>query len=798
MAHMYLDPSCENQAELEARMTDLGKEKFRSRMEKEKTRGQVGSAGATSRVIDYIYPAMAEKLMAWKQGIETAGSGRQPQAYAPLKDLEPELVAYIGVRVVFDLIMARGGCPEHRAAASIGSWVEHECRVRAFSKTHKKYLAKIVSETRKRSNNTDYLRTITINAMNKKDDKWSPWKHSTHVAVGFVVIQCLLECGGIIERDGSRGVEYFLTISPATVNWINQTSDVMEELSPMILPCIEKPLPWTTPYDGGFHTEQLREKYSMLTAFHKKDRLKLLERADMPTVYRTLNAAQETGWKINAPVMTVIKHLWDNKIDLGVLPEVCDIDLPPRPADIDTDPEVLRLWKKEASAVHMMRVRQGSRRMNVKRTVDVGVDYGDRTIYFVYQCDFRGRLYAVPTGAGPNPQGTDYQKALIRFAEGKPIGESGVAWLAIHTANTFGVDKVSLAERIDWTVDNRENILAVVADPLANNWWTTADSPWLFLAACHEWAGYLAEGTSFITTLPIMVDGSCNGLQHYSAMLRDPIGGEATNLVPMTTPQDIYGRVANVTVAKDPSLAGIVTRSVAKRPVMVLPYGGTIASCKDYVRAALREAGHQFDPERETEIATLVWASIGDVVVAARDGMSFLRKMASAMSKKKEHVSWVTPSGWPVLQQYYNLKMQRINCTVLGKRLQYANYEAQKDTVDGRRSGQGLPPNFVHSMDAAALVGMVDLALDQGISQFAVVHDSFGTLACDMDMLGACIRTSFVNMYENHDVLEELRERVYQTIVTTRKNSTPVNLEQTPAKGKLDIHGVLESPFFFA
>jgi DNA-directed RNA polymerase len=232
---------------------------------------------------------------------------------------------------------------------------------------------------------------------------------------------------------------------------------------------------------------------------------------------------------------------------------------------------------------------------------------------------------------------------------------------------------------------------------------------------------------------------------------------------------------------------------------MVLPYGGTIASCKDYVRAALREAGHSFDPERETEIATLVWNSIGDVVVAARDGMAFLRKMASAMSKKKEHVSWEAPSGWPVLQQYFDLKRSRIDIKVMGKKVrQYVTYEAQLDTVDGRRSGQGLPPNFVHSMDAAALVGMVSMALDQGISQFAVVHDSFGTLACDMDMLGACIRTSFVDMYENHDVLEELRERVYQTIVATRKNSAPVNLEPAPAKGKLNIHGVLESPFFFA
>lgn len=793
MTNMYIDPACDTQLELEVQMIDLGKQKFRSRLDKERQRGQAANAGATSRVIDHIYPAMAEKIGEWKQGIETSGKGRNPQAYAYLKDMEPELLAYIGVRVVFDLIMGRGGCSEQRAALSVGNWIEHECRVRAFAKTHKRYLDKLMKETRKRSGNSDYLRTVTINAMNKKADNWSAWKHSVSISVGFVVIQSLLDCGGIIERDTSQ-YENHLYIAPETLDWINQTSDAMEELSPIVLPCIEKPLPWSTPYNGGFHSEQMRDKYPIITAFHRKDRLKLLEQADMPSVYRAINAVQNTGWKINANVLSVMSTMWEHRLDMGVLPEVVDIPMPPRPADIDTDPDVLKTWKRAASEVYSQRIRQGSKRMNLKRTIDLGMEYGERTMYYVYQCDFRGRLYAVPSGAGPNPQGTDYQKALLLFAEGKPIGENGPGWLAIHTANSFGVDKVSLAERIQWTLDNQAEIIRVTEDPIANNWWTQADSPWMFLAAAYEWAGYVREGTSFITHLPVSVDGSCNGLQHYSAMLRDPIGGEATNLVPMPTPQDIYGRVANVTVAKDPTLKGIVTRSVAKRPVMVLPYGGTIASCKDYVRASLREAGHKFEPERETEIASLVWNSIGDVVVAAKEGMSFLRKMASVMSKKKEHVSWVTPSGWPVLQQYFDMKQNRTNVVVMGKRVRYYSYEPKLDTVDGRRSGQGLPPNFVHSLDAAALVGMVDLALTEGITQFSVVHDSFGTLACDMDMLGACIRTSFVHMYEDHDVLEELRQRVCEVVGPRIAK----NLETVPSKGKLDIKGVLESSFFFA
>lgn len=794
MSHLYLDPTCENQLNLEAHMFDLGKRRFLSRLQKERERGQEASTGSTARVLDQIYPAMTEKLVQWKQNVESKGKGRNPAAYVPLKDIEPELVTYIGLRVLFDLIMSRGGCTEHKAALSIGAWIEHECRVRAFAAKNKRYLEKMMKAARVRSNNADYLRIITVNAMNKKGDDWSPWKHAVLVSVGFVVIQCLIECGTFIERNTSQS-EVKLYVTERLLTMINQANMLMET-QPIILPCIEKPLTWSTPYDGGYHTDIMREKYPLLTAFHRKDRLKLLETAHMPAVYRAVNAVQSTGWKINEPVLKVMQHLWNEKLDFGVLPEIKDIELPPRPADIDTDPEVLKQWKREASEVYTKRVRQGSQRLNLKRTIDVADQYKDRTMYFVYQCDFRGRLYA--HGAGPNPQGTDYQKALLIFAEGKLIGESGPAWLYIHTANCFGVDKVSLKERIDWTIEHIDDIYRVANDPIENRWWTEADQPWLFLAACYEVAGYLENGSGFITHLPITVDGSCNGLQHYSAMLRDPVGGEATNLVPMNTPQDIYERVANVTVAKDPTLKGIVTRSVAKRPVMVLPYGGTIASCKTYISAALHNAGHKFEHERETEIATLVWNSIGDVVVAAKEGMAFLRKMASAMSKKKEHVSWVTPSGWPVLQQYFDMKRGRVDILMMGKRITYVTCEPRLDTVDGRRSAQGLPPNFVHSLDAAALVGMVNSALDNEINQFAVVHDSFGTLACDMDLLGGCIRTSFVNMYENHDVLAELRERVYQTIAHNRINAAARNLPPVPKKGSLDIHGVLESPFFFA
>jgi len=49
-------------------------------------------------------------------------------------------------------------------------------------------------------------------------------------------------------------------------------------------------------------------------------------------------------------------------------------------------------------------------------------------------------------------------------------------------------------------------------------------------------------------------DGSCSGIQHYSAILRDPVGSAAVNLAPDTKPHDIYKDVAEVAKIKLESL----------------------------------------------------------------------------------------------------------------------------------------------------------------------------------------------------------------------------------------------------
>ena len=63
--------------------------------------------------------------------------------------------------------------------------------------------------------------------------------------------------------------------------------------------------------------------------------------------------------------------------------------------------------------------------------------------YYPHNLDFRGRAY--PMHPYLNHLGSDLCRGVLEFAEGRPLGKSGLRWLKIHLANLYagGVDKLS-------------------------------------------------------------------------------------------------------------------------------------------------------------------------------------------------------------------------------------------------------------------------------------------------------------------------------------------------------------------
>ena len=541
-----------------------------------------------------------------------------------------------------------------------------------------------------------------------------------------------------------------------------------------------------------------------------------LKDRDLSLEYQCVNALQRTPWRINEFVVDTLRQCWDSGQSWEGLPPRDNLALPKYPFSKepkylnDEETIVFKAFKSERNKIHSYNNKSMSKRIQVERTIQLAEQYKDiEKMWYVWQLDFRGRKY--PVESFLSPQNADYSKALLEFSNSVTITNDDEAkWLAIHGANVFGVDKVSLEDREMWAYMNVQNSVDVYNDPLTNKWWQEADKPWQALAWCYEWALYNNSkefGEPFNTHLPCASDGSCNGLQHLSAMLRDLDGGKAVNLTPHDTPQDIYTDVAKrttellqqegTTLASEILNIG-VCRKICKRPVMIVPYSGTQHSCRDYILEALEEKCKGNNPwgddfwKPATYLAKFVWKAINEVIISAHKVMDYIKSIAKLYSKQGKPFEWVTPTGLLVRQSYSNTKKLRIWTHLSGSTVKLNYRQPLEKTVDARKSVSGASPNFTHSLDAAALTFTVDKCLKEGIKDFAMVHDSYGTHSPNMVKLNDKLREAFVEMYRDNDVLQNL----YDSAVNTLTEGTEI--PEPPPRGTLNIEEVLQSDYFFA
>jgi len=740
-----------------------------------------------------------------------------------LKEFDPEVVAFITAQEIINTL-----AKEPRATATalrIGRRMEAEMLYTTFQKREPALFNQMRNQVKGQGD--ERARTVVLYTYQKHIDEWEGWSHSDMLHLGMKMVELFRDVTGFVALKltpdkQAKKTSQKLCATPAVLEWMERNLETAQSMAPFYFPMVVPPVKWTGAYNGGY-----LDPISFRTAFVKTYNPNYLTELDnipeqMAPVYEAVNEIQETAWQVNTDVLDVFTHFWERGAEIAGLPPRDHLVVPPFPCDgvakddrTEEQQEAVKLWKRDATAKHLYNSKITVKRMQVARQVGIAIRFKDfDKIYFPHSLDFRGRVY--PVGVALTPQGSDTSKGLLRFAKGKPLGDAtGPGWLAIHGANTFGFDKASLEARIDWVMENEEKIKACGEDPLTNQWWSEADSPWCFLAFCIEWAGFLREGGAFVSHLAVALDGSCSGLQHFSAALKDEIGGSAVNLLPHPEPSDVYQEVADKVIEKlradvptseKGSLAARVldfgvNRKTTKRSTMTLPYGSTKFSCRQFLLEWIVETAEKMPKGSnpleglEMEAASLlsehVWSSIGEVVVAARVAMDWLRECASVSSKAEVPLLWTTPDGFPVSQAYMNTSKRRVK-TRLGDQLIYAAMRDQKDSLDVRRQANGVAPNWVHSMDATHLRMAVLLAKDNGVRSVAVVHDSFGTLAADTDMLAACLRESLVSLYTDRDNLAEFRLEICSALPTSD------NIPQVPEVGNLNLNLIKESDFVFA
>lgn len=808
-------PRFGDQAALERDMRQAGVERYRKLVAAAKEKGREDETPAGAKMLRRTVGALSDAIAAHIEKVtEKTTAGRHGSAMKYLPLVSEDVAAVVTLRVVISHI--HRGRTVQATAMRVGRAIEDEVRFADFeasSQPHKALFRKVRAHQESKSGNRQRRRRVMAHMVRKAGHEWSSWPDADVLHLGLLLLDLAVEATGLVRFEtqylSDKNTPIHLVLTDEARSWLAETNSRNELLLPTLLPCIIPPKDWDGPVGGGYWTRAL--PVLKLVKTRNWNYLEELRYKDMGLVYTALNAIQRTAWRVNAPVLGVVKALWESGSSKAGLPPRRDALMPTKPADIDTNPDSLRRWKRARRDAELVNVRLGSKRLQVAKGITIAERFvAEPEIYFPYTLDFRGRLYARPDYL--QPQGDDMAKGLLTFANGKPLGTVEAAdWLAIHGANLFGYDKVSFAERVEWVQKNQEAILASAADPTGVLWWVDADKPWQFLAFCFEWAGYQRDGLQFVSRLPIALDGSCNGLQHFSAMLKDPVGGAAVNLIPSEKPQDIYQRVADVVVGalkvekEDPEMANRwlafgINRKTTKRCVMVLPYGGTEYSFRAFVKEHItdrKESGeeHPFGTDKECWSAAVFLAkhitqAIGSVVVSAVSAMTWLQEVSVKLGEEGLPVTWTAPTGFPVLQAYWKQKGRRVKTKMMGEVVQLI---LQEDTnkLDQKRQASGISPNFVHSLDAAALMFTVDAAAAFGVDSFAMVHDSYATVAADTGTLAVCLRQAFVQMY-SFDVLKAFRDEV-SAVLSEGKELPPL-----PPSGDLDVSQVLQSDFFFA
>jgi DNA-directed RNA polymerase len=742
-----------------------------------------------------------------------AGRGRVASAYLSL--IEPEKVAFLTAKVALDALCSREQLPT--LALRLAGYIRDEVNDSKL-KEAEPFLHRELHRRLPKARSQEVKWATVSKVMKSAAIDKERWSVSDRLHLGRTLFTLFRDVTGAIRFEkqtvGVNDTPWFVVPTERTNEWLEGAHAHAALLSPVYKPMVVPPVPWTTPYDGG---------YFAASGVHRKPLIKTRMEAyleelaspefieQMQPIYRAVNAVQDTPWEINKQVLGVMEEMWKAGTDFAGLPPAEDMPLPAKPADIDTNEKAKKAWAQEAGRVREVNRARPAKREAARRTIRVAEMFAQyKRIHFPHTLDWRGRIYPMPNYL--NPQGDDQCRGLLRFAEGQPLGENGAYWLAVHIANCYGVDKVSFDDRVQWVLDHEQEILDSAMDPLDGaRFWATAEDPWQALAACFEWAGYKVAGDGYVSHLAIGMDGTCNGLQNLSAMLLDEEGGKHTNLVPSSKPADIYTRVAQVAQARVDSEArqgsekaalwvGKVSRKIAKRPVMTMPYGVTRYGMGDQILGVLKDALMEGKPIIDKKhmfpaakyIASVLFDSVGEVVIAARKAMDWLQDVAKVAASQELPVKWTTPSGLPVLQYYPKVRSVRID-TLLGSERWQLQVEEELEEISSQDMTNGISPNYVHSMDASHLVSTVNRLLDCGITSFAMIHDSYATHACNVDTLHRELRAAFVEQYSGN-VLEKFRQQIIDQLPEEKRGEVP----PVPPMGTLDLSQVTASEYFFA
>ena len=775
---MLTEQQIEDQQNYERKQIQGGLDKLRTNTTKLEEKTYASATVYGSACVSSILPDLIAFIDSKKEKFLTQAGKNYAIFHKHILPSGSEVQALLTCKVVFDHVFS----PQQKKhsvttiAIAIGAAIEAEAQMEYYDKEAPALLTTLKKNYWHQAKGTEYKRKCIQTLMHKTNiSPWVHWDKTTKVKVGTFLMDCLMEVSGWFERDLVRKGRKTIAIFVPSSLLIKQHAEIMrmaELFSPLAKPMLIPPRNWYAIQDGGYYLNDLTRCHNLI---RKTD--DGLIQGEIP--YEFINKVQQVSYKLNPFIVEVAKELEDRGISVGKFRPVIQHTIPPKPPE-EASKDVWKEWKKQATIARNLQAAEVRKSCRTRMTMEVVKEFEDEVFYIPWSFDYRGRAYPIPSLL--TPQDTDFGKSLILFSEGAKITKKGMEWIKFQLATTYGLDKATMQERLDWIDDyqNRAIVERVWRDPVGNIAdWENADEPWLFLAACNEWYELHYEHR-FHTHLPVAVDATCSGLQILAGLAKDASTARMVNVIGSEKPQDAYAVIATKSMDAIPDrLKPHWDRKVTKRCVMTIPYNAKPFSNRSYIRDAFKEKGVDVDREELTQCVKAVRSAMNEVVPGAMSVMKWIeQEIARAIRTGANEIRWTTPSGFNVKQKLMKYKSTIIRTQLMGR---CEVYVAGAETgVDLNHHKNATAPNLIHSLDASLL----HLATTSTNFPIALIHDSVLCRGTDMCKLSSLVRKTYMTLFAEHEPLTDFALSIGAE-------------EQPPIIGDLKPEAVIDSQYFF-
>jgi DNA-directed RNA polymerase len=228
----------------------------------------------------------------------------------------------------------------------------------------------------------------------------SEWANEQFLRVGYWLYSVLVDAFDVVGKDGHLDTPD---------DWRRVFADAREELMrrhPVMLPHDKPPPPWKswrTRYDKRlsqtFVSDWKKETRGAIEAAFKKP----FPHAD------AVNALQNVALELDPVMVDLAKQFAAQLMNTR--------------------------WKECKPKCRCKKCRQARLNVELVKADVATARLTSKRCWLGYCCDYRGRVNATQH---LNYQREDHVHSMFRFANGQPLGEDGLYWLEIHTANCAG------------------------------------------------------------------------------------------------------------------------------------------------------------------------------------------------------------------------------------------------------------------------------------------------------------------------------------------------------------------------